>query len=403
MTSSQASLQPALHEHAHAEGELCPYCEQPVPNDRVQEIRDRFEAKERQRIDALKGEFEAAARVQADQVRKEAAATIERIRSEAAAQLNVVREQARKAAEAESQGKIVELTQANATLQAATREQLAEADRHKNAALMQLETFKASRQEEVNKRVQEARDALEKEKVAAVNANDAKHFTEMQKVNTKVAELQRQLEKKTAEERGEGAEVDLFEALKAEFRGDRIERIAKGAAGADIRHVVIHNGKECGTIIYDSKDRSAWRSEYVEKLSKDQRAAKADHAILATRVFPQKTSQLHIDGSVIIANPARVVALVLLIRKHLVHAHTMRLSNTERAKKTVALYEFITSHRCTQLLDSIDQYADELLDLQKKEVKAHEATWKQQGTLCRSIQKVRGDLIGEIDRIIESE
>src|SRR5262249_3160018 len=147
-----------------------------------------------------------------------------------------------------------------------------------------------------------------------------------QKLTAKVGDLQRQLEKKTADERGEGAEVDLHEALKAEFPTDRIERIAKGAAGADIRHVVIHNNKECGTIIYDSKDRAAWRNDYVEKLSKDQRAAKADHAILSTRVFPQKTTQLHIDDGIIIANPARVIALVQLLRKHMLHTHTMRLS-----------------------------------------------------------------------------
>jgi hypothetical protein len=403
MAATHAALQPAQHGHFHTEGEVCPYCEQPVPNDRIEEIRARFDAKERQRFEGLKAEFEAAAKVQANQIQRDAATAIEKVRAEAAAQQNAAREEGRKAAEAGLQGKIVELTQANATLQSATREQVAEAERQKAQALAQLETTKANREAEVNQRVQEVRDAMEQEKVVAVNANDAKHFAELQKVNTKVIDLQRQLEKKTAEERGEGAEVDLYEALKAEFPTDRIERIARGAAGADIRHVVIHNSKECGTIIYDSKDRAQWRYDYVEKLSKDQRAAKADHAILSSRVFPQKASQLHIDGGIIIANPARVVALVQLLRKHLVHMHTMRLSNNERAKKTTALYEFITSPRCGDLLDSIDQYAEDLLDLQKKEVKAHENNWKQQGTLYRSIQKVCGDLVAEIDHIIESE
>ncbi len=74
---------------------------------------------------------------------------------------------------------------------------------------------------------------------------------------------------------------------------------------ADIKHVVIHNGKECGIIVYDSKDRGAWRNDYVDKLAKDQRAAKAEHAILSTRKFPANTTQLHVDDGVIIANPAR--------------------------------------------------------------------------------------------------
>src|SRR4029077_2145216 len=118
-------------------------------------------------------------------------------------------------------------------------------------------------------------------------------FDETQKLSNKVAELQRALEKKTADELGEGAEVDLFEALKDEFRDDRIERIAKGTPGADVRHVVIYNGRECGIIVYDSKNHGRHRSDHVTKLRADQLAAKADHAILSTRAFPAKTGQLH--------------------------------------------------------------------------------------------------------------
>ena len=56
--------------------------------------------------------------------------------------------------------------------------------------------------------------------------------------------------------------------------------------------------------------------------------------------------------------------------------------------------------RCTQLLDSFDTIVQDLLALQQKEIKAHESCWKQQGTLLRTIQKVRADLVLEIERII---
>jgi hypothetical protein len=249
-------------------------------------------------------------------------------------------------------------------------------------------------------RLHEQREAFEKDKTNALNAKDAEHFKETQKYTAKLAELQRQLEKKTADELGEGAEVDLFEELKGEFRGDLIERLTKREGGADIRHSVIHNGKECGIIVYDSKNRNAWRDEYVNKLARDQQAARAEYAILSTCKFPAKKSQVHLDGGVIIANPARVLVLAQIIREHMIHVHSLRLSNTERAKKTAALYEFITSKRCTQLFDTIETHAEDLLGLQQKEMKAHEACWKQQGALRRSIQKVRADLGLEIERII---
>ena len=39
-----------------------------------------------------------------------------------------------------------------------------------------------------------------------------------------------------------------------------------------------------------------------------------------------------------------------LIRQHMVQTHTLRMSSAERENKTAALYAFITSERCTQLL-----------------------------------------------------
>ncbi len=84
------------------------------------------------------------------------------------------------------------------------------------------------------------------------------------------------------------------------------------------------------------------------------------------------------DG-VLLANPARVVAVVTLIRQHMVQTHTLRLSSAEREEKTAALYAFITSERCAQLLDRIEKQAEDLLELQNKEMRWHKNDWEKQG------------------------
>jgi hypothetical protein len=244
------------------------------------------------------------------------------------------------------------------------------------------------------------REVMEKAKDDAINSEKAKAFEETQKLSTKVNELQRALERKTNEELGEGAEIDLFEALKKSFPDDHIDRIAKGTPGADILHIVMLRGKACGTIIYDSKNRDGFRWEHVAKLRADQLAAKAEHAILSTHKFPQGTRQLHMHDGVLLANPARVVLIATLIRQHLLQVHTLRLSSIERENKTVALYEFITSERCTQLLGRIEAQSDELLDEQAKEIKWHEKNWKKQGEAYRAIQRAKADLENEISGIL---
>ena len=171
-------------------------------------------------------------------------------------------------------------------------------------------------------------------------------------------------------------------------------------SGADIIHTVVHNTRECGRIIYDSKNSTAWRDDYVSKLVKDQTAAKADYAVLSTFKFPAGAKQVEVRESVVIVNPARAIAIAQIMRRQLVQVHTLRLSKSERAKKTAALFDYITSPRCAHLLERIESHADAILKLQEKEMKAHEAHWKQEGTLLRSIQKVRAELVNEIDGII---
>jgi hypothetical protein len=275
--------------------------------------------------------------------------------------------------------------------------------RDKQGALGQYEALKADHEKVVNERVQEVREAMEAARVNALNAERANHFDEKQKLTGKLEALTRQLENKTADELGEGAEVNLFEVLKREFEADRIDRIRKGVSGADIIHTVVHNGQECGKIIYDSKNSIAWRDDYVSKLVQDQTAAKADHAMLCTFKLPGNARQVDVRHGVVIANPARALALVQMIRRHIVQVHTLRLSKTERAQKMAALYDFITSERCDHLLARIESHAEALLELQAKEMKAHQAHWKHEGTHLRSIQKVKAELETEIDCIIGTD
>ncbi len=388
---------------------------------------------------------------QLEQVQRESAAAIEKVKADAAAQEDAIRSEAARVAteaaasrlaEVEAQKVIAEnagetlkaeLAQARLTSEqaladaqakAAAREvevraevsaaaeaaaqlqigaaEQAKADAEARAAAAETtaKSLQESHEAQLNERLQEQREALEADKVAAVNAEKSATFEDRQKLANKVEELQRALEKKTAEELGEGAEINLFEALKAEFDGDRIVRVTKGQQGADILHTVIHNGQECGTIIYDSKNHNAWRNDFVTKLRSDQLSAQADHAVLSSSKFPAGARQLHIQDGVVIACPARVVALIQLVRAHLVQSHTLRMSNAERTQKTAALYSFITSQQCADSFARLDELAESLLDIQTKEVKAHENVWKQQGLAIRAAMKVQAELRNQIDSII---
>jgi len=399
MASAEPSVLRAPELHAHLASERCPWCDQAIPHEKFDEIQARIQAKQRQRSEAQekalreqfakeKADDEAKAKAALEQVQKDAAAALERAKHESAKREAEAREDAMKRAEA------------------ALMPRVTAAEAAKKTAEEQLKAAKAEQERLLNERVQKElslqRESLEKAKTEAVQKEQANAFEGRQKLEKKLVEMQRQLQNKTAQELGEGAEVDLFEALRGAFKDDRINRIDKGTPGADIRHDVVHNGASCGRIVYDSKNHTGWRFEFLTKLREDQLAAKADHAVLSTRALPRGKHQLDFQDGVVIANPARVVTVVTMLREHIVQAYRLRLSGQERNKKTTALYQFINSERCNQLFAQFDTLAQDMLELEVAEKKAHDRAWETRGRLIRNVQKViQGRLRSQIQEIIE--
>jgi hypothetical protein len=316
-------------------------------------------------------------------------AELSKAKEDAAAEAVRIRQEATAAVEKLMAEKLA--TNAQAASDAAAKAAEAEA---------KLATLNEQHEAVLNEQLNSQREILETAKTAEINAIKARAFEDNQKQVDKLTAELRALEKKTNEELGEGAEVNLYEALKAEFPDDRINRIPKGSPGADIRHVVMLHGQECGTILYDSKNRGKFLYEHVAQLKADQLSDKADHAVLSTHKFPKGKRHLHMHDGVVLANPARVVDVVDLIRQHIIRTHTLRISGEKREGKKAALYEFIASDRFTQYLAAVDALAEELLEMQVKDKKAHDAKWKKEGELFKKILKAQADFSNQISCII---
>ena len=338
--------------HVHAAQDYCPTCGQEIPETDAADFKRRLEARERQ------------TREEAEQRQAVAvAAALSQARNEAQSNLSVAKAQV-----------------------AAAEQQIA-------ALIANQETI-------LNDRLVAMRETLERSAAEAVAAERVKHFDETQKLRSLAEELQRKLENKSVVDLGEGAEIDLIQALRAEFPDDDITNILRGKAGADIVHKVRYKGTVCGTILYDSKNHQQWRNDHALKLRHDQIEAKADHAVLSTRAFPKDRTQLHIENGVILANPARAVVVAMLLRQQCIQLHSQKVSNEARGQKTDELYAWMTSERFQQFLSAINRSVEQLEALHAQEKKAHEAAWKKQGELFRSIVRSCAQFDSDIARII---
>ena len=256
--------------------------------------------------------------------------------------------------------------------------------------------------EQRKKELAAQRAALEKDRDSQLLKRQAEFSREKEALQRKLQALQRQVERKTPNDLGDGAEIDVYDALRDAFPDDKITRVDKGQPGGDILHEVLHNGASCGRILIDAKNRQSWQQQFVTKLRADQTEAGAEHAILATTVFPAGKKELVIESDVILVNPARTVHIVDLLRSAMVRTHVLGLSIKERATKKSRLYEYITGPTHAQRVREAEKLTDDLLELDVQEKKTHDNVWKKRGTLATRLNAVLREAETDVASIVEA-
>lgn len=352
-----------------ATSEKCPWCGSVIAHDRFIEIQNAIREDEKQKLGV-------AERAMKSRLEREAS---ERVAAEQSMLANE-----RKQVDAE-------------------RVRLAE-DRRAWAATakQQVEVAKQQAEKQHLKDIAQIRQVLQKDKDEALLKKESEFARERDALQKKVLDMNRRIQRKSAGEVGDGAEIDLFEELRKLFPEDAISRIAKGKPGGDILHDVRYKGRSCGKILIDSKQRAAWQHSFVSKLRQDQTEVAADHALLSTAVFPAGKKEIFIAGGVIVAAPARVPVIVEVLRKALIGMHAAKMSDAERADKLSQLFRFITSPAFKKKLSEAEALTGEAEDIDVQEKRAHDNVWKKRGMVVTRIKRVLREIDTEVSAIVEA-
>src|SRR5437762_2114382 len=87
--------------HLHLADEVCPLCEQPIPHDRFDEIKERIEARDQERsaeiADRLRDQFAREKAQLLEKAQQDAAAALEQERHSTAEKVTTARDEARQA------------------------------------------------------------------------------------------------------------------------------------------------------------------------------------------------------------------------------------------------------------------------------------------------------------------
>jgi len=329
---------------------------------------------------------------------------LDRVRSKAQEELAGANARAAKLEQERADWSRQETERIEARVKAASAEERASLVRERDEAKAQQAQMKAeteAREADHQKELAHQREVLEKDKERALAVKDSEAVTEREALRRQGTDLTRKLERKTANELGDGGEVDLCEELRAAFPDDRITRIQKGQPGADVRHQVVHNGEVCGTILYDSKNHKQWRTTFAEKLKADQTEEGADYAVLSTLRFPQGMSHITTVSDVVVVGPRHAAHIAQLMRRSIISLHIQGLSLKDRAGKQQDLYKHITSSAFRQQMEELERLNEQIAEIDVEEESRHRRTWKARGKLITRQKRALMDVMVGIDGIIE--
>ena len=276
-------------------------------------------------------------------------------------------------------------------IQTAIREE----EQRKLAAAVDI--VKAQLVKERKKEIAEMRLILQKDRDTALAKREAEFARERDALQKKIVDISRRVAKGGGEV-ADGGEINLYDELRAAFPDDALSRRSEGNLLLDVRY----KGKSAGKLLIGSKPRASWQQAFLTRLREEQSEAGADHAILATTAFPAGKKELFVDSGVIVVAPARVRAIVEVLRKALISMHVAKLSDAERSDKLNKLFRFITSATFKRKLAEASDLTSEALQIDVDEKRSHDLVWRKRGTVLTRIRQVLRDIDADVSAIVES-
>lgn len=169
-----------------------------------------------------------------------------------------------------------------------------------------------------------------------------------------VEELKRKAEQGSQQLQGEVQELELEAALAARFPLDTITPVPKGRHGGDVLQTV-HNplGQPCGSILWEAKRTRHWSEGWLAKLRGDQRAARAELAVIISQALPSEVESFALVDHVWVAHPSVAIPLATALRQSLVELALARQAGEGQQTKMAMVYQYLTGPAFRQRVQAI--------------------------------------------------
>jgi hypothetical protein len=221
-----------------------------------------------------------------------------------------------------------------------------------------------------------------------------------------IEELKRRAEQGSQQLQGEVLELELEALLTAKFPRDTIRPVPKGEFGGDVLQRVVGPANQvCGTILWESKRTKNWSDGWLPKLREDQRAAKAEIAIIVSQALPKDVETFGLVDGVWVADPKVALAVAMSLRQTLIEVAGVRQASEGQQTKMEMVYSYLTGPRFRQRVQALVEAFSSMKEDLDREKKAITRQWaKREEQIDRVMQAtvgMYGDLQGIAGRTLQ--
>lgn len=222
-------------------------------------------------------------------------------------------------------------------------------------------------------------------------------ITAMQK---QIEELKRRAEQGSQQLQGEVLELELEALLAAKFPRDSIQPVPKGEFGGDVLHRVFGPANQiCGTILWESKRTKNWSDAWLPKLREDQRAAKAEIAVIISQALPKDIETFGFIDGVWVADPKVALPVAMSLRHTLIEVACTRQASEGQQTKMEMVYGYLTGPRFRQRVQAIVEAFSSMRDDLDREKKAITRQWAKREEQIDRVMNATVGMYGDLQGI----
>lgn len=219
-------------------------------------------------------------------------------------------------------------------------------------------------------------------------------------MQTQIEELKRRAEQGSQQLQGEVQELELETLLRAKFPRDTIEPVPKGEFGGDVlQRVNGPQGQFCGTILWESKRTKNWSDTWLPKIRDDQRAAKAEVALIVSQVLPKGIESFDLIEGVWVTESRYAIPVATALRQSLIDLSGSRLAGEGQHTKMEMVYQYLTGPRFRHRIEAIvEKFSDMQADLER-ERKTMTRLWAKREEQIRGVIDSTAGMYGDLQGI----